>query len=250
MIKYCLLMALLLLGAFSQIEEQILMVSNSANTAAESTAEDSKFSSRFDTTTSKRADFSKQAADTTTVYAKDGEAEWVFPEASATSKLRKIWPIWWVTKYTFCVCSDCPKNPATIYVGASSFFVLTYANGTFIGSGWGWSPLSAFTVKLSCGCENRFVLYVYNFWASPLGAIYYVKQSTKGCYDCQNLGITHYNRKTCTCECVNGPPSPNCPCRKPQEWLGYPSCGCMCSKSLLCNWMQYFDMRNCRCACK
>jgi hypothetical protein len=133
-------------------------------------------------------------------------------------------------------------------VKATGFFVLTYANGTFIGSGWGWSSYTAFTVKLNCGCDNRFILYVYNFWPSPLGVHFFTTQSTQGCYECRNLGITHYNRDTCQCECVN---KQTCPCPvKNQVWLGYPSCGCMCPQSLLCSKNKYFDMRNCVCACK
>lgn len=133
-------------------------------------------------------------------------------------------------------------------MGATSFFVLTYANGTFIGSGWGWSPLATFTLTLKCGCDNWFVLYVYNFWPSPLGFNVQVKQSTVGCYNCTNLGITHYNRDTCKCECIN---KQFCDCPiKAQTWMDYPTCNCMCPQSLICNWRQYFDMKNCVCTCK
>lgn len=107
--------------------------------------------------------------------------------------------------------------------------------------------MSAFTVNLNCGCENRFIVYVYNFWRSPLGVIYHVRQSTRGCYDCPNSITNYYNRKTCKCECMNK--NTDCPCKQPKEWSDYPSCGCVCPPKT-CSWRQYYDLRTCRCTCK
>lgn len=52
--------------------------------------------------------------------------KWVYPEAGS-----KVFPIGWTVTYHSDLYTDCPQNPATLYIGASSSFTV-YLNGVAI----------------------------------------------------------------------------------------------------------------------
>lgn len=160
---------------------------------------------------------------------------------------KKILPIGWTVTYEITYYSDCPQNPATLYVAATGYFSV-YLNGVLIGSGGPWPKTHKFDLlKLLCGC-NKIKIVVKNHFPSPAAIIYSISQNKAGCYDCKNLGVTFYNRDTCKCECVS-----RCPTcgegNSPLSWFDYPTCGCMCKQSLLCSKPKFFNMQTCRCEC-
>jgi len=122
---------------------------------------------------------------------------------------------YYVTFYT-----DCP-NPVTLVFAATGYFQV-YLNETLI-KDWQspWPSVTKFQFKPLCGC-NRLRILVFNWWQSPAAVIFNLYQNTAGCYDCERLGITYYNRDKCRCECV-------APCKcynSLMQWSDYPRCGC------------------------
>ena len=100
--------------------------------------------------------------------------------------------------------------------------------------------------NLKCGC-NELTIQVYNYdMSSSAALIYSLRQSKEGCYECNNLGVTFYNKKTCQCECSS---SSDCKDKK-MSWFGYPACGCKCTKELKCLEGKYFNMQSCSCDCE
>jgi hypothetical protein len=100
---------------------------------------------------------------------------------------------------------------------------------------------------LLCGCNTIKVL-VYNYCCQgPAAITYTLSQNTTGCYDCDNTGVTHYNRDTCQCECVE-----QCSCQSPlREWSGYPACGCKCKNNPRpCVSGKFWDWKGCDCKCR
>lgn len=234
------LASLLLVATFSQISETTLGISNSTNTQISEQGIDSSIKGRTTPTDAeKNISFLKDT--------NQGGAKWVYP-LDPTTKLPKPWPIGHWVKYTFCICTDCPQNLATIYVGASSYFEVYYSNGTFIGSREGGMVMYVFNfIKLQCGCKNTFIIKVFNknIW-SPLSVWYHFSQSTTNCYNCENLGMAYYNRDTCKCDCVNP-----CICGPGLTWYNYPKCACTCpSINVSCPENRFYNLKTCKCECK
>lgn len=170
---------------------------------------------------------------------KDG-SKWVYNKDSSLKPV--LYPIGWTIKYHSNLYTDCPQNPAILYVAASSYFTV-YLNGVVVGTGTGWQIVSKFTLKLNCGCNNLTIVVYNKFW-SPCGVVYSVKQDKTKCYDCENLGVTFYNRDTCKCECVG-----TCSCKSPLAWFEYPTCGCKCGIAAKCLSTHYFNRQTCSCDC-
>lgn len=173
-----------------------------------------------------------------------GASKWIYPSGSFV-----LYPHYQIYCYTITFYTDCPQNGVTLAVaGTGAIFV--QVNGTWLLT-WGNPYPTIHKVyippsKLTCGC-NKIRICVYNYWwPSPLAIIYSLSQSTVGCYNCTNLGVTFYNKKTCKCDCVQ-----QCFCyNRLMFWAGYPQCGCMCRQILRCAVTHYFDYQRCECVCR
>lgn len=173
-----------------------------------------------------------------------GSSRWVYPGGSFVLK-----PTGYIATYTITFYTDCPQNPVILNFAATGM-AYVQLNGQWLLTGaYPWPSTHQVTLQkpaLVCGC-NTLKIYVYNaWWPSPAALIYSLSQSTAGCYNCSNLGVTFYNKKTCQCECASEP----CQCaNKLQQWFNYPNCGCMCPKSLLCTGNKFFSGKSCACEC-
>ena len=140
----------------------------------------------------------------------------------------QIFPKSYWTSYTIKFFTDCSQN-SPIFTFATTGKNEVYLNGKFIQEGKPYPEYHTLTLKksdLRCGC-NVIKIIVRNMCCpSPCGLTFSLTQNKTGCYDCENKGITQYNRNTCQCECVDQPQCGN-PLRK---WQGYPTCGCKCQK--------------------
>jgi hypothetical protein len=122
-------------------------------------------------------------------------------------------------------------------------------NGVQI-QGWSspWPQTITLTLKPICGC-NTLIITVYNYYyPSPSAIIYSLTQSTSGCYNCPNLGVTFYNRDTCSCQCASTSYCQSTAMR----WYDYPSCGCKCINQLsdsACSSLKYWNLQTCSCQC-
>lgn len=174
-------------------------------------------------------------------------SKWVSP--TGDFKLR---PIGYVSSYTVTFYTDCPQSGVTLtfagtgrsYVQLNGEWVLTFAYPYPSNKP---HQLVLKAPQLKCG-ENTLKIYVYNaWWASPSALIYNIDQNTTGCYNCDNLGVTFYNKQTCQCECASE--AAECS-NQLQQWTDYPSCGCTCSKTLLCAVNKFFNRKSCTCDCQ
>ena len=154
------------------------------------------------------------------------------------------------TTYTIKFYTDCPQNPVN-FIFATTGYSFVYLNGKLIHK-WGKPYPEYHTLTLTkdnylqCGC-NVLKVIVYNYCCpSPCGLTYSLTQNKAGCYECNNTGLSHYNRNTCQCECVEKQACGN-PLR---SWHDYPTCGCKCTKPLTCPRNQYFNWKTCKCECK
>ena len=152
------------------------------------------------------------------------------------------------TTYTIKFYTDCPQNPVN-FIFATTGYSFVYLNGKLIHK-WGKPYPEYHTLTLTkdnhlqCGC-NVLKVIVYNYCCpSPCGLTYSLTQNKAGCYECNNTGLTHYNRNTCQCECVDDQQRCGNPLR---SWHGYPTCGCKCSRPLKCPRHQYFSWKTCKC---
>jgi hypothetical protein len=116
-----------------------------------------------------------------------------------------VYPVGYKTTYTVTFSTDCPQNEIN-FIFAASGYNLVYLNGQLI-HGWAEAYPTYHTItlkkpELKCGC-NIIEVVVYNYCCvSPCSLTYSLTQSKGSCYDCEKLGITHYNRATCACECA------------------------------------------------
>ena len=153
------------------------------------------------------------------------------------------------TTYTIKFNTDCPQNPVHI-IFATTGYSFVFLNGQLIHS-WGdpypeYHNVTLQKPHLVCGC-NTIEVIVYNYCCpSPCGLTYSLTQDKTGCYQCDNLGLTYYNRTTCECKC-----SENMGCQNALKvWSDYPSCGCKCKAQKKCPSGQYFSWQTCNCHCK
>jgi hypothetical protein len=136
------------------------------------------------------------------------------------------------------------------FILATSGYNFVRLNGQLIHS-WGAPYPSYNTLKLrrpqlKCGC-NTLEVTVYNYCCpSPCALTYSLTTSKAGCYDCDRLGVTRYNRNTCSCECTS-----TSQCSNPlMRWQAYPMCGCVCLQERICPRGQFFDWGTCQCECE
>jgi hypothetical protein len=157
-----------------------------------------------------------------------------------------------VATYTITFQIDCPQKEVTLqFSSTGSGFV--FLNGQPIASWilpYPYQQVSSLTLKqpnLQCGC-NKLTILVYNYYySSPAALTYSLSQNSAGCYDCQNTGVTFYNRKTCQCECSAQQQCSNAL----MEWKQYPACGCGCkANTKLCAVGRYFSQQSCQCECR
>ncbi len=118
--------------------------------------------------------------------------KWLTPSGDG-----RMYSLGWLTTYSITFTTDCPQNGVTLkFAATGSSFV--YLNGHQLLS-WGLPWPTIHTVSLSkpeliCGC-NTIKILVYNFfYPSPAALIYVLNQNTTNCYNCQNLGVSYYNR--------------------------------------------------------
>lgn len=170
-----------------------------------------------------------------------GSSKWIYPNGTF-----KIYPRYWITTYTIKFYIDCPKNGVSLHF-ATTGTSFVYLNGHLLLSWYYPYPsvhqLNLQEPELVCGC-NILKIIVYNFYyQSPAALIYSLSQSTTGCYNCTNLGVSFYNKTSCKCEC-----SSKGSCSNPlMFWADYPQCGCMCKKSLICPKGKYYNYATCKC---
>jgi len=242
--KYHLLLAFLLLSAFAQDES--LFTSDSTNAESSATqGASSDLSLRTASTANSDSPATTEAQDSANVktdYLRDGSSWVIVNNPSSSSSSAQVGgiiplPIWTIT-LTSTVYTDCPQNIAVLNIVASGPFVV-FVNNVQVASGSGWTVYN-FKIKLNCGCNT--IKIVIKAWWGWGGAAYSVTQNTAGCYDCQNLGVTFYNKKTCQCECVS-----RCQCDSIYSWFDYPSCGCKCKYPVSCLKPRFFSWKSCSC---
>lgn len=126
-----------------------------------------------------------------------GSSQWIYPKGSFEILPKKL-----ISTYTITIDTDCPQGGVTL-IFSTTGVSFVYLNDKLLLS-WG-SPYSKVNKlflqapDLLCGC-NILKIKVYNcYYASPNGLIYSLKKHTKNCYNCNNLGVTYYNKKTCQC---------------------------------------------------
>ena len=141
------------------------------------------------------------------------QQDWSFIEGGAASpRTNARWktpqsgyrqhPYRWKTTYKVTFYTDCPQNPI-YFVYATTAYSFVSLNGQMIHS-WGapYPQYHNITLQkpfLKCGC-NTIEVIVYNYCCpSPCGLTFSLSQDTHGCYDCDNTGVTYYNRETCQC---------------------------------------------------
>jgi hypothetical protein len=106
-------------------------------------------------------------------------------------------PLGYVATYTIQFHTDCPQN-SVIFKFSTTGSSFVFLNGNSIVQ-WAATYPRVYTYilktpQLKCGC-NTIKIYVYNFYfPSPAALTYSLTQDTTGCYDCNNLGVTFYNR--------------------------------------------------------
>ena len=124
-------------------------------------------------------------------------SKWVAPTPNYEVK-----PLRYLATYTISFHTDCPQAQIAFKFAATGS-VFVYLNGKSILE-WGnpYPTILSLQLKkpdLKCGC-NTIKVYVYNYYyASPAAFTYGLAQYTSECYNCKNLGVTFYNKKTCQC---------------------------------------------------
>lgn len=170
-------------------------------------------------------------------------SKWIAPSSDFSVRPQR-----YVATYTIQFHTDCPQNSVTLKFSATGSSFVFLNDNSILQWGAPYPRIHTYVLKtpeLKCGC-NILRILVYNFYyPSPAALTYSLSQDTTGCYDCQNLGVTFYNRKTCQCECAS-----TCDCKNSlQSWSGYPACGCKCTFQARCISGTNFNYRTCKCEC-
>ena len=161
----------------------------------------------------------------------------------------QLYPVGYQTSFTITFNTDCPHSPVKLTFAACGY-AFVYINGHLVQT---WLPpypsYHTITIPqhlLKCGC-NTIKILVYNFCCpTPAAITYTLSQDVSHCYNCNNTGVTFYNRTSCQCECVE-----ECACKNSmRRWYGYPACGCKCRDGpKTCPSGQYWDWSTCNCTC-
>ena len=136
------------------------------------------------------------------------QRDWRFIEGGSASqhtnsrwktpqKTYKQHPYRWRTTYRLTFYTDCPQSPI-YFVYATTAYSFVSINGQMIHS-WGkpyheYHNVTISQPHLKCGC-NTIEVIVYNYCCpSPCGLTFSLSQDTSNCYNCNNTGVTYYNR--------------------------------------------------------